>query len=96
MEVISASPSPRVSSAGAGSTTAGSTRKISRVRSVTTPTAFFPIDSTTTFPASSSPLSAGNPNNARNDTSGRSWSRNVTTPSTAVSGRGTCDICFGN
>ena len=48
--MISASPSPRVSKAGAGSTMSGSRRRISRVASTTTPTAPSPIDITTTLP----------------------------------------------
>ena len=50
--MISASPAPRVSRAGAGSIKPGSTRRISRVRSATMPTVPFPIDRTTTLPRS--------------------------------------------
>ena len=61
IDVISASPAPRVSRAGAGSIRPGSMRMISRVRSATMPTAPLPIDRTTTLPRSSRSRSLGNP-----------------------------------
>ena len=80
--MISASPAPRVSSAGAGSIKPGSMRRISRVRSATTPTV--PCPSTAPRPCRAVAMSIARQSQQRAQrTSGSRRSRSVTTPSTA-------------
>ena len=97
IEVISASPSPRVSSAGAGSITRGIDATgfpgcgPPRCRPRRSP-------STRPRPCRARALIVGfgRPSSARSDTSGSKRSRSVTTPSTAVSARGISAICSGS
>ena len=95
--MISASPAPRVSRAGAGSMRFGiDVQDFPRAVGNHADGAAAHRKHDDLAASSSRPLPAGNPSSARNETRGSSRSRSVTTPSTAVSARATSDTCSGS